>query len=267
MHTRYLIIGYQRSGTTAMHLLLAGHPRVSVFTGELREPYFSKGLTAFNAGYLDDEERAKGHSLLFDAITGAHVTDTTTTVGAKTVCNSRPAARTIVEAVQSHLPDVRVLVIERRDLVAQYGSRKMTKLSGVYHSWNDGESRPTPRIRLDRRLFKRYAVVVAQTYEALRALEHSHDYVHLFHEDLVADRDAVYRRALEFLGLAYVAPDWFGSRKVLPHASTYIADYDALTEVLEETRSQLAEGALTPREDFLLRAYSTVRKRLPFSSI
>ena len=30
----YLIIGFQRSGTTMTHLLLAGHPAVSVLGGE-----------------------------------------------------------------------------------------------------------------------------------------------------------------------------------------------------------------------------------------
>ena len=49
--TRFLIIGYQRSGTTVISHLLRGHPDVSSLGGELRiEPFFSHGTRVFTGG-------------------------------------------------------------------------------------------------------------------------------------------------------------------------------------------------------------------------
>ncbi|MEM7217091.1 MAG: sulfotransferase [Pseudomonadota bacterium] len=262
LDNRYLIIGYQRSGTTALHLILGGHPAISTFTGELREPYFSKGLTAFNAGYLSDAEQAHGHRLLFDAITGAHADDGTQLQGAKTVCNSPKAAEVIMRALGEHLPGMKIIIIERRDLVAQYGSQQMTKASGVYHSWQGKSEARQASVKIDRRLFKRYVLVVERTYAALQKLRDTHPVLHLTHESFLADNDGIYREALEFLGVDYAAPEWFGSKKVLPHASSYVQDYEELTGLLEDTREQLAAGTLSPREDQFLKVYTRARRTL-----
>ncbi len=264
VNNRYLIIGYQRSGTTALHTLLSGHPNIACFAGELREPFFSRGLTSFNGGYQTEQEQKLGHGLLFDAITGAHVTENTRIRGAKTVCNSLEAAAIINEVVLHKLAPCKVIVIERRDLVAQYGSRQVTKRTGVYHSWQKNTAAaasPTVEpVRIDRHLFKRYAMVVHRTYKEVAKLDGKVPYLHLTHENFVADADAVYRQALNFLELPFVEPVWFQSQKVLPHASTYIDRYDAMTELLNKTREDLDAGRIGETQELFLRGYSRLRR-------
>ena len=66
--TRYLIVGYSRSGTTVIHLALKGHPQVSAFNGELRpEPFFSLGISAFNGSPAGNSEveLQRGHRAVF----------------------------------------------------------------------------------------------------------------------------------------------------------------------------------------------------------
>ena len=261
-HRRYLIIGYQRSGTTAMHLILTGHPRVAAFHGELREPFFSRGLAAFNAGYLTDAEQAAGHGLLFDALTGAHVDSTTTHRGAKTVCNSKAAARVIVETVRERLPDLAIVIIERRDLVAQFGSRAMTHRSGVFHSWQKPDTKAVPAIGLNRFEFERYATVVGETYAELARLAESQPYLKVFHEDFLADPEGLYAKVTDFLGLPPLAPDWFESKKVLPDPASYIRNYDALTAILQRVRSEQATGTMNPHRARALKLWTALRKRL-----
>lgn len=266
VNNRYLIIGYQRSGTTALHTLLSGHPNIACFAGELREPYFSRGLTSFNGGYQTPEEAERGHGLLFDAITGAHVTADTQIQGAKTVCNTANRAAVINDVVLNRLAGIKIIVIERRDLVAQYGSRLVTKRTGVYHSWQKDNSQaksaaPAP-VRIDRHLFKRYAMVVQRTYNEIRKLEGQVPYLHLTHEAFLEDSQSVYQQALDFLGLPVVEPDWFESRKVLPHASTYIQDYERMTELLQQTRADLDAGRIGETEEWMLRGYNRLRRGL-----
>lgn len=133
---RYLIIGRSRSGTTLTHLILMGHPQVSALSDELKaKPLFIQGLSTFTFGNDAKEEKEKGMTALFDAITRLRENSFTMASGAKTVVNSPQLAAQLVRNLQKWMPDLKVIHVVRNDLVALYGSIVQGRKSGVMHSW------------------------------------------------------------------------------------------------------------------------------------
>ena len=121
--TRYLIIGACRSGTTVVHLAIMGHPNVSALNDEVKiNPFFTKGISAFTYGNDLEKEKEKGYSVLFDALTKLTADQNTTTHGMKVATNSSYLAKSAIDVLDKYLDNVKIIVIRRRDLVAQFGS-------------------------------------------------------------------------------------------------------------------------------------------------
>src|SRR5262245_41961296 len=105
---RYVIIGCPRSGTTAVHLALKGHPQVSALNDEMQvSPFFDKGLAAFTFGHEPEEERQITHGLLFDAITSVMATPETRARGLKVCPRSPWQANVVVNALRANFSDVK----------------------------------------------------------------------------------------------------------------------------------------------------------------
>jgi hypothetical protein len=246
--TRYLIVGCPRSGTTAVHLALKGHPQVSALNDEMRIlPFFDKGLATFTFGHEPEEERRVTQRALFDAITSVDATPATRALGLK-VCAATPwEANILVKALRANFPDAKVVLIDRSDLVAQYGSLQNARRTGVWHSWypSAGKTEAPPR-KLNRWMFERYALECLDTMRILHALEESHAVFVCKYDALVADETATYRSIFSFIGLDDVQIDWFQAKKVMPSPQRYIANYDELTRALATLRERHARGAISP---------------------
>jgi hypothetical protein len=68
--TRYVIVGMARSGTTATHNAVFGHPNVCAMADEFRvDPFFTKGVACFTVGGNNKWERRINYNALFDAVT------------------------------------------------------------------------------------------------------------------------------------------------------------------------------------------------------
>ena len=131
----YLIVGCPRSGTTVIHLLLKGHPNITALNDEIKvSPLFTKGISTFTFGNDLLEEKTLGFSLLFDAITSVSAKDHTRASGAKCVCHSPTQARVVVETLQKHMTNLKIILMVRNDLVAQYGSMLNASKGGINHS-------------------------------------------------------------------------------------------------------------------------------------
>lgn len=242
--TRYIILGYSRSGTTVTHLALMGHPDVSALDGELRPaPFFTTGLRAFTGGYAHPDEDALAYPALFDAITSMRNPDAQA-YGAKTACNSPEAARRIVEVLREHFPAMKVIHVRRADQVAHYGSVVMGKRTGIMHSWQAAKRAPGPEsIRLSRRQLLGFVRWSNRLNGVFADLSRSHDYLCLDNEQYQKDPEACHRMLFDFVGLAHMDADWVTSKKVLPHPAAYIDNYEQCRRWLERGERPIERAA------------------------
>jgi hypothetical protein len=246
--TRYLVVGCPRSGTTAVHLALSGHPQVSALSDEMRVlPFFDKGLATFTVGHETEEERRVTQRALFDAITSIDAAVETHAIGLKICAQSPYEAGVLVNALRTNFPDAKVVLTDRSDLVAQYGSLQTARRTGVWHSWEPsaGKAEATSR-RINRWMFVRYALECLDTMRVLRTLEQSHSVFVCKYEALLADAGQTYRSVFSFIGLADLEVTWSQARKVMPPPQRYIANYDELTGTLADLRERHARGAISP---------------------
>jgi hypothetical protein len=244
---RYVIVGCPRSGTTAIHLALKGHPQVSALNDEMRiTPFFDRGITAFTFGHEPAEERRTTQRALFDAITSAKLGEQTRALGLKVCTQNTKQAQIFVAAMRESFPDAKVILVEREDLVAQYGSLQNARRTGVWHSWYTPDNKAaTPPRKLNPWLFRRYALECLDVVEMLRGLQASHSVFVCKYSALEADETSVHRSAIEFLGLDDVPITWFQAKKLMPPPQSYITNYAELTDDLTLLREQHAVGAVS----------------------
>lgn len=236
---RYIIIGSARSGTTVMHLALMGHPNICALNDELKvAPFFTGGISTFTYGNDLDTEKQKGYSALFDALTMIRANSSTIAHGMKTVCNSKKLAETIVDVLQKHLQDVKVIVVFREDLVAQYASAESARKTGIMHSWYKGfGNRTVSLMKVNRWRFIAYALSVLRMYGVLAKLKKTHDVLEVRYEDMLKDAEQFYANLFSFLELRAMEPTWLTSKKVMPPPEDYIDNYAAMRKQLERIKS------------------------------
>lgn len=247
-NNRYLIIGYQRSGTTVIHLLLKGHPNIAALNDELPvTPFFTQGISTFTHGNDLEEEKSRGYTFLFDALTSVLAKDITTTLGAKCVCNSTTNAWALVKTLQKYLKDLKIILIVRNDLVAQYGSMISSQKTGIMHSWYKGfENRKTSELTINKWLFIRYVIACLDTYNVFRELHKTHDVIESIYEDFLVNPASVQKQLFNFLDVPEVDVTWLASKKVMPAPEKYIKNYSYMTSLLEQLRADHASNSISP---------------------
>ena len=141
-------------------------------------------------------------------------------------------ARKVVNVLQNHLKDLKVLIIYRKDLVAQYGSAVHAKKSGIWHSWyKECDKMKASKIKISKWRFIAYVARVVKMYDALKELKNTHDVLELYYEDLILDPSNFYRKIYQFLNLPIVNPTWLKSKKVLPPPQDYIFNYEEMVSL------------------------------------
>ena len=249
--TRYLVIGFSRSGTTIIYLAIKDHPNGAGLNDEMRvRPFFTKGISTFTHGNDLAEEKEKGFTELFDTITLLTANQDTLANGVKVACNSPRLATAVVNVLQNHLKDLKVVIIVRKDLVAQYGSAIQGTKTGIMHSWYKGfENMKVRKVRISKWRFIAYALNVFKMYDVLRELKNTHDVLELYYEDLIRDSNNFYENIYPFLNLPVIKPTWLKSKKVLPPPQDYILNYAAMKSLLLD----LENGNVPARTVFISR--------------
>jgi len=263
---RYLIVGPTRSGTTALSMLIGGHPEVSSLGGELRFSKLVDGLEGFTmAGFATEEAKRLGRAFLFDAITSTRKDSLTRVLGAKTCCNSKNAALQLLNITQKYLPGIKIIVSVRHDYVAHYGSRFKLQKTGVAHSWETkDESAQEKMIQIDKWLLARSSLSLMETYDTLRKATEFTDYYEVNYEEFANDNDKVYRNILDFLDLKYVEPEWMIAKRLHPDPSLYIKDYSELTQYITDFMLAYQEKRVSQFNLAFIKIYSRLRKGIHF---
>ncbi len=260
--TRYIIVGMQRSGTTATHRALFGHPNICAMDDEFRvEPFFTKGVACFTVGGINRWERLRNYNRLFDAVTisptiapdpeGKRLIAYGGTPrfpkqelranGLKVAIPSAADAKLLVDSLVEYFQGLKVIHVRRDDWVAQYASLLRAQKSGKWHSWSaaKGANQTAPgKFAIAVEDFTAY-VRMAQEIEAqLARLLGTHEVCEFsFENDLESNAAGAWDRLFGFLGVPPMAPEWMGSSKVAPPVDEFVENAAELRQVLARLRA------------------------------
>lgn len=246
--TRYVIVGMPRSGTTLVHKAISGHPNASALNDELRvSPFWDRGLSTFTFGHETPEERRGGHVALFDAVTSIEASAETRAFGVKCCVSSPKEAELVVTSTMRTIPSVKIIVVVRRDLVAQYASLLRAHRTGAWHSWRDTDRPPVAQVHIRPLLFDRYVTNALDTMAKLQCAPAA--YLVVFEELVVSMVDG-FRGIFDFLALPDVPIDWELGDKVSPVPEAYIDNYHEMSNRLASLVERHASGSLAPSTRF-----------------
>jgi hypothetical protein len=240
--TRYVIAGLPRSGTTFIHKAIAGHPNASALNDELRvSPFWDRGLSTFTFGHETPEERGAGHVVLFDAVTSIAASAETRAYGVKCCVSSPEEAELILTCTARAIPGVKIILVVRRDLVAQYGSLLRARRGGAWHSWRRTERPPVAHVHIRPLLFDRY---VTNALDTLARFQSTPGVRVVVFEELVASKADGFREIFDFLDLPDVAVGWELGDKVSPSPEAYIDNYLEMSKRLVALTEAHAAGTV-----------------------
>lgn len=242
--TRYMVAGMPRSGTTAVHNTLRGHPSVSALHKEVAvDPFLTQGVAIFTRKH---PKTRSSISSLFDLMTSTQSVAEPEARGMKLTTGSDERARAFVEAVRTHLPDVRIILLVRRDLVAQFGSLVKSQKTGVWGQHvGESEGRGTaPTLELDRYEFAEYAIQAYQIRRRLRSMQETHEILEISYEEvLLGGKLPTHDPLFNFVGVEPQRADWLTDRKLSPPSESYIQNYDELASQHERIKEELENGS------------------------
>lgn len=226
---RFVIVGNQRSGTSVTHDVVAGHPDVTACPTEVRaSPFFTDGASVFTTIEMPWEQRAPCHRRIFDALAGRTGTADHRARGIKVAIPTPEIAADLANCVREHFPGMRILLVRREDLVAQFASLRRAQTTGQWHSWQStGES---PRITLADEELRSYAKDCLRIEAQLRSLQRTHPLLEVVYERDI--RTGRWDQLFEFLDLEVRTIDWPVMQKVAPPAEDYVQDYARLSRML-----------------------------------
>lgn len=229
---RYIIIGSGRSGTTAVHLLLKGHPQVSALNDEIKPLFFEKGLETFTFGAHTKNEKDREWIQLFDAIAGINKTPKTSAFGLKIAVWDSMITHKVVESIQNNFPEIKIIITRRNDIVAQYASGIRAKKTGNWHSWKKSKySNKKKVITLNKLKYENYLVENLKIAEHLNKLKLTHSTLEFsFEKDLCNN---IYPKLFKHIEVQNLTPTWFKSKKVSSNASDYVLNYSKMKKLTE----------------------------------
>jgi hypothetical protein len=176
------------------------------------QPFLTDGLATFTFEGPDTQQPRV--SALFDAMTSIQSVADPKARGMKLTTGTAELARSFVEGVQEYLPDVRIILVLRRDLVARFGSLVKARETGV---WDGMDDEPAPNLELDLYEFAEYVVESHEVRQNLRRLDKTHSVMELSYEEVILEGNLPTHEPLfEFVGVEPMQADWLWERK-FPH--------------------------------------------------
>lgn len=245
---RYVIVGMARSGTTATHLVVYGHPAASAMHDEVTvDPLFTEGISTFTVGGKNHQHTRAKYEALFDVLTlhegGAGAPPEEVTAHGMKVVTQRPdEAAALVDCLAENVPDARIVHVRRADRLAQFASLERANRTGVWHTRDEGTSgkraaagvdaEPRP---LDAARFARYLETCDDVEAQLLRLRETHRVHEVSYERDILPNDPARAAALfAFLDLPAVAPTWMQLTKTSPPLETFVSNVAELRAVQDE---------------------------------
>jgi len=237
-YLRYLVLGLGRSGTTAIHFALKGHPNVSALNDEVKISFFSEGISTFTQRDDNKTEKEAGFNMLFDSIAGVFANKETMAIGMKCVPADVDASVLLTKSIRKHFPDIKIILLNRKDLTAQYGSMLRAQATGEWHSWRQPETPSSKTVKINKHLFKKYITRSVLKYNELKTLSDSHDLLDVNYETCLLQKGGPdFSSIFDFLDLPSLPVTWQNCEKVSPPPEKYISNYELMKMKFLETIS------------------------------
>jgi hypothetical protein len=205
------------------------------------DPFLTKGMAVFT---FEHPETNASVPNLFDAMTTAQSGSDHDARGMKLTTATDTLAQFFVEGVQTHLPDVRIILLNRRDTVSQFGSLIKSQETGVWRRRaGDEKTESTPELELDRHDFAQYAIETYQIKKKLHGLKDTHDVLEISYEDILLEGELpTYEPVFNFVGVEPKRADWLEDRKLSPPPESYIKNYSDLSKMHDQIERRLEKG-------------------------
>ena len=120
-------------------------------------------------------KKKKDRNAYLMQLPGFFSNEKTKAIGMKCVPSDLQATKTLTIALKKHFPELKIILLIRKDLTAQYGSMIRAKTTGEWHSWRQPKHPSTSQIKLNKRLFKNYIERSILKLNELKTLSNSHD--------------------------------------------------------------------------------------------
>ena len=238
---RYIIIGTQRSGTTAVHFALYNHPETSTLYDEARiVPLFTDGLSTFTFGNNDDEEKINDVSELFNIICTLNSKGSANTIGLK-IANSNPNEIALLkETLFSQFKDVKIIFVYRSNLTAQFGSLARGKKTKQFHSW-DKKATKIDKIKLNTFEFKIHIIKYVLSNLELELFSNDFSLLKVNYEEIIKKNNFNY--IFNFLNLKHINESEIKStKKISPEAEQYVVDYERFRKIEIDFTQKIKEN-------------------------
>ncbi|MCP4309315.1 MAG: sulfotransferase [bacterium] len=252
---RFLVVGMQRSGTTLVHQIIAGHPDVFTHSREAAPRLFTEaGDSHFNTDRslfpsdvprgtqaLDPDELVR---LYFDAAV-AHAGECLpdTVRGLKVATGLQHETKAMVEAIIEHFSDLAVIVVKRDDPLAACASYHFASHTGRFQAF-EGEDVTAQPMTISRDYLVRYVHnwhAINAALHGLLALPRSMSVV--YERDIAGGRLTDGGALFDFLGVDRRPVTWVSLRKSLPPPEDIVANHAECEKVAAEAVALLDCGA------------------------
>ena len=251
--TYYIIIGPARSGTTFIHKLLASHPEVSALSDEVNidSIFFEKGINFFTFGNETQSEYEKGFTKIIEALCEIKSDKRTKASGIKVALHYPEQAIKTISLLRDYLPHFKVIIIKRRDLVAQYGSFLLAHITGRTHSdFKISKEKKTGAFNISKFWFNRYLKNMLFINDILAKIKESNECLELYYEDFVKNNtDEKNRLLYNFIGVSDFQ-HVYRQQKVSPSAEDYILNYNILRKEQLDLENKKVKAKIFKRPFF-----------------
>lgn len=230
----YIIIGSARSGTTFVHKLLASHPEVSALSDEVNADaeFFDKGIKIFTYGNEKPSENKQGFRRIIETLCELNKSKETKACGIKIALHYPDQAEKVVTKLKDYMPHIKVIIVKRKDLVAQYGSFLRAKITGLVH--NDFSTKTNIKVKnfcISKYWFKIYLRNHLKMNKIIDQIKETNECLELSYEnDIEKYGSGVNARIFDFLGITHVNKVYL-QKKVSPAAPEYIVNYETLKKI------------------------------------
>ncbi|WP_075223273.1 sulfotransferase [Acuticoccus yangtzensis] len=246
---RFLIVGKQRSGTTLVHQILAGHPNIasnpreasSRLLTDLGASLFNTNRDLFLGNAKDSIGPSETISRLFDlAVEQGQRIDGHVAAGLKIATGWVHEAQALSDGILTHAPNLRIVHVRREDPVSACVSYEFAAANNRFQIYA-GENAPTPRIKINRTQLIHYVAdwwAINAAFDRLSALTH---YMRVDYErDVLTGTLLDGRDLFEFVGAPIVAPTWVNLKKPLPPKEQTVTNLAECEDVAAGTLDALA---------------------------
>lgn len=248
---RFLIVGMQRSGTTALLEAVGALEGVTTNYREAAPRLFYDGCGAyyhsrtdlFGDKGADTGDKPPASLRLFDLICELGTVSESERIRClKVATGQHQEAKSMVDGILCDFDDLRIIHVKRNDVIAACASFHFARKSRVFHVYN-WEDAPKPRFTLDREYLLNYMFNWFHINEELtRLADHRQTHTYIYERDILTGGFIQSNNLPRVLGLTGVRVRNLTLKKSLPDKSEMIENLSECEDLVGKVMPHLQDG-------------------------